>query len=163
MNPEECKSAVLAAWRSFASGDPERVSACFTPDAQWLAPPGNATAVALGETHHLAGRERITRFLVEEFPALFVRDVKVEIGNVLCEGRTVILEERMQAGLANGRHYDNRYCFFFELDAQGYIHRVREYMDTRAGHECMFGPGASPGRIKLGTPTPRHPPASPSP
>jgi uncharacterized protein len=88
----------------------------------------------------MVGRDRIVRFLVDEFPRLFVRDVRVDFSSVLCEGDTVIVEERMQAELANGRRYDNDYCFFFVLDPAGRIRRVREYMDTRRGHECIFGP-----------------------
>lgn len=143
MNPEDCKQAVMSAWKAFGSRDRARVAACFTPDAEWLAPPQNATALALKDTHHLVGRDRIVRFLVDEFPRLFVRGVRVDFGSILCEGDTVIVEERMQAVLANGRHYDNDYCFFFQLDAAGRIHRVREYMDTRKGHSCIFGDGAA--------------------
>jgi hypothetical protein len=38
----------------------------------------------------------------------------------------------MQATLAHGGHYENDYCFVFEL-RDGLIHRVREYMDTQRG------------------------------
>lgn len=143
MNPEECKQAVMSAWKAFASGDRARVAACFTPDAEWLAPPQNATALALRDTHHMVGRDRIVHFLVDEFPRLFVRDVRVDFGSIFCEGDTVILEERMRAELANGRRYDNDYCFLFSLDAAGRIRRVREYMDTRKGHQCIFGDGGA--------------------
>lgn len=139
MIPDECKNAVMAAWRAFASRDPARIAACLAPDAQWLAPADNATAVALRYTHHMVGRDSIVRFIVEEFPRLFVRDVRVDFGDVLCEGNKVVVQERMQAELANGRHYVNDYCFIFELDASYRIRRVREYMDTRAGHEMIFG------------------------
>ena len=142
MHPDECKQAVMAAWKAFASRDRARIEACLAPDAEWLAPPQNATAIALQDTHHLVGRDRIVRFLVDEFPRLFVRDVRVDFGSILCEGDTVIVEERMQAELANGRHYDNHYCLFFVLDPQGRIRRVREYMDTRKAHECIFGGAA---------------------
>ncbi|HVE55053.1 MAG TPA: nuclear transport factor 2 family protein [Ramlibacter sp.] len=141
MGPDDCKNAVMAAWRAFASGDRARVEACLAPDAEWLAPPGNATAVALRCTHHMIGRESIVRFIVEEFPRLFVRDVRVTFGDVLCEGNKVVVQERMEAGLANGRQYVNDYCFIFELDASGQIRRVREYMDTHAGHRMVFGAG----------------------
>lgn len=129
----------MAAWRAFASRDRARIEACLAPDAEWLAPPGNATAMALRYTHHMIGRESIVRFIVDEFPRLFVSGVRVEFGNVLCDGNKVVVEERMEAQLANGRRYVNEYCFIFELDASYRIRRVREYMDTRAGHAMVFG------------------------
>lgn len=141
MNAADAKNAVIDAWRAFASRDRSRIEACFAPEAEWLAPPGNATAVALQYPHHMVGRDSIVRFIVDEFPRLFVRDVRVDFGDVLCEGNKVVLQERMQAVLANGRSYVNDYCFIFELDASGRIRRVREYMDTRAGHEMVLGAG----------------------
>ena len=35
------------------------IEACLAPDAEWLASPGNATAVALRYTHHMVGRDSI--------------------------------------------------------------------------------------------------------
>jgi uncharacterized protein len=54
------------------------VRAVFTPDAEWLAPAGNATALALDGTHHLVGGERIVRFLTSEFGTVFVADVSMD-------------------------------------------------------------------------------------
>lgn len=134
------KEIVLDAWRAFATRDAERIGAVFTADAEWLAPPGNATARALGRESHLVGRERITRFLAEEFHMVF-HDATIEFRAVVAEGDTVVVEERMRARLANGRAYDNDYCFLFEV-ADGRIRRVREYMDTRRGMEQFGGPDA---------------------
>ena len=73
------KELVIRAWREFATGDPDRVRAVFAADAEWLAPPpDNATARAIGGTHHLVGRDRIARFLTSEFPAVFVADVSID-------------------------------------------------------------------------------------
>ena len=133
------RRAVLDAWGAFATRDPEQVRAVFTPDAEWLAPAGNATALALDGTHHLVGRERIVRFLTEEFGTVFVADVDIEWRSVIAEGDTVVVEERMRATLAHGGRYANDYCFVFEL-AGGRIHRVREYMDTALGHAWFRSP-----------------------
>ena len=43
-----------------------------------------------------------------------------------------MVEQRLRGTLAHGGHYDNDYCFIFELE-QGLITRVREYMDTPRG------------------------------
>lgn len=132
MHAMSSSDTVMEAWRAFASRDPERVGSVLTPDAEWLAPPGNATALALDGVSHLVGRDRIVRFLTAEFGTVFVDDVSVEFRGVHAAGDIVVVEERMQATLANGGRYDNDYCFVFEL-VGGRIHRVREYMDTRRG------------------------------
>lgn len=139
MDSETNKQLVMNAWREFATRDPDRVRGVFTPDAEWLAPPRNATALALDGTHHLVGRERIVRFLTSEFGTVFVADVAIDFRGVYADGDTVIVEERMRATLANGGHYDNDYCLVFELE-DGRIRRVREYMDTQRGAEWFATP-----------------------
>jgi ketosteroid isomerase-like protein len=136
---KDSKAAVLRAWEAFASRRSEQVTAVFTDDAEWLAPPDNATARAIGGTHHLVGRDRIVRFLTEEFPAVFVSDVTVDFRSIVAQGDVVVVEERMRATLASGRPYDNDYCFVFEL-RDGLVHCVREYMDTRRGAAMLGAP-----------------------
>lgn len=138
------KQLVINAWKVFATRDAHRVREVFTPDAEWLAPADNATARALDGTHHLVGRERVVRFLTEEFGAVFVDDVRIDFGGVYADGDTVVVETRLRATLANGGRYDNEYCFVFELDA-GRIRRVREYMDTQRGAKCFASAVTAPG------------------
>ncbi|MBO3675665.1 nuclear transport factor 2 family protein [Streptomyces sp. NEAU-YJ-81] len=135
---QQSRAIVENAWRVFASHDADRISAVFTEDAEWLAPTGNATAVALDTPSHLVGRKAIVHFLAEDFPRFFVRDVTVAFHGFYADGERVIVEETMTATLANGNHYANDYCFVFEL-RDGLIHRVREYMDTARGHRTIFG------------------------
>lgn len=135
---QQSRAIVENAWRVFASHDADRISAVFAEDAEWLAPMGNATAVALEGPSHLVGRKAIVRFLAEDFPRFFVRDVTVSFHGFYADGERVIVEETMTATLANGNHYANDYCFVFEL-RDGLIHRVREYMDTARGHRLIFG------------------------
>lgn len=139
MSAPSAKQLVVKAWEAFASRDPGRVSAVFAPDAEWLAPPGNATSLALDGTHHLVGRERIVHFLICEFATVFVAGVSIDFRGIYADGDTVIVEQRMQATLAHGGHYDNDYCFVVELD-NGLIKRVREYMDTQRGARWFASP-----------------------
>ncbi|MGB6543821.1 MAG: nuclear transport factor 2 family protein [Xanthobacteraceae bacterium] len=131
------KHVVLAAWQALASRDPARIGAMFTADAEWLAPQGNATAVALNGTSRMIGREQIAQSFGSDIWKLFTANVKVEFRGVYADGDVVIVEERMQATLANGNAYDNDYCFVFEVE-NGLIRRVREYMDTAKGHRMIF-------------------------
>lgn len=143
MTPDN-RTVVQAAWRAFAGHDAEQIAAFFTPDAEWLAPAGNATAVALDAPSHMIGREAITEFIANGFPRLFVADVALDFHGFYAEGDRVIVEETMTATLANGNRYSNDYCFVFEL-RDGVIHRVREYMDTARGHRDVFGEPAVTG------------------
>lgn len=138
MTSDESRKAVIAAWEIFASRDQARIGDLFTVNAEWRAPEGNATALALQGPSRMAGREAIAAFLATGFRRLFARDVSIELRGVHADGDTVVVEERMTATLADGRLYDNEYCFVFELRA-GRIHRVREYMDTLRGLRQIFG------------------------
>lgn len=134
---------VKAAWEAFASRDAGRIAACFTPEAEWIAPPGNATAIALDYPHHMRGADEIARFIATEFGRLFVADVGLDFRTMAASGDLVTVEERMRATLVNGRSYDLTYCFLFEIEGSA-IRQVREYMDTRSGWRQMFGD--EPGR-----------------
>ena len=136
----DSREIIRDAWKAFASGSGERIAAVFTEDAEWLAPAGNATAVALDAPSHMVGRAAIVRFLAEDFPRLFVSDVRVDFRALHADGDRVVVEETMTATLANGNRYCNDYCFVFEL-RDGLIHRVREYMDTARGHRAILGGG----------------------
>jgi len=141
------KQLVIDAWQVFAARDADRIRDVFTSDAEWLAPAGNATARALDGTHHLVGRDRIVRFLAEEFATVFVADVSTDFNSCYADGDTVVVEMRLRATLAHGGHYDNEYCLVFELE-RGLIKRVREYMDTQRGAAWFRSPSTtdSPGR-----------------
>jgi uncharacterized protein len=161
MESSTSKQVVMDAWRAFATRDPDRVAAVFTPDAEWLAPPGNATALAIDGTSHLVGRDRIVRFLTSEFGAVFVADVSVEFTGVFADGDTVIVEERMRGTLAHGGHYENDYCFVFEL-RDGRIHHVREYMDTQRGARWFATPQPPPAGAASGDLSEPQRPVEPS-
>jgi ketosteroid isomerase-like protein len=139
MNTESNRQLVVNAWKAFATRDPDRVGAVFAPDAEWLAPPGNATALALDGTYHLVGRERIVRFLTSEFGTVFVADVSLDVRGVYADGDRVVTEVRLRATLAHGGHYDNEYCFIFDME-NGLIKRIREYMDTLRGAAWFRAP-----------------------
>ena len=137
MNAEDNKRAAKATWKAFASRDPAEIAAMFTDDAQWFAPPGNATAAALNATKHVMGKADIVQFIAFEFGKLFARDVKLDFKGLYGDGDIVVVEHRLRATLANGAPYDNDYCFVLEME-NGRIRRMREYMDTAKGHRMIF-------------------------
>ena len=141
------KQIVKNAWKAFASHDPEQIAAVFTDDAQWLAPSRGMPRPkpwARATPGHVLDRKTIVHFMAHEFTTLFVSNVELTFTSLVAEGATAVLEHRLQATLANGRHYDNDYCFVIET-RDGRIHRMREYMDTQRGFRCIFGDAVMPG------------------
>jgi ketosteroid isomerase-like protein len=131
-------SIIQGAFEALASNDPDRITAVLTEDAEWLSPPENATAVALGATNHMVGRKAIAHFFAEDLPRLFVSGVDMTFHRFHADGELGIVEATVTATLAGGNHYSNDYCFVFEL-RDGLVHRVREYVDTARGHRMIFG------------------------
>lgn len=147
------KDTVTSLYAAYASGDPQRIADLLHEDVVWVAPPGNATQVALGLGHAAdagaprgsndLGRELIVQFMAHNFARLF-RDVRNEFRSIVAEGPLVIAEHRLSAVLPNGRTYVNDYCFAYEVH-EGRVREIREYMDTRGGWAQVFGddePGA---------------------
>ncbi|MBR1220867.1 nuclear transport factor 2 family protein [Bradyrhizobium sp. U87765 SZCCT0131] len=137
MTAPTSKDLVANAWRIFASRDAARIAALFTPEAEWIAPRHNATAVALRHADHMIGAAAIARFIAIDMRRQFA-DVSITFTGLHGDGSTVVVEERMQATLPDGRPYALDYCFVFELQ-DGLISRVREYMDTMKGWHTVFG------------------------
>ncbi|MBR0899934.1 nuclear transport factor 2 family protein [Bradyrhizobium tropiciagri] len=135
------KEIVLNAWQTFRTRDASQIAALFAPDAEWIAPARNATAVALDHTDHMVGADAIAHFISTEMHRLF-SEIDIAFRAVHADGNNVIVEERMRATLPGGRAYDNDYCFVFVVE-DGRIKQVREYMDTRKGWQMVFGEAAA--------------------
>jgi len=137
MISERNKEIVIEAWKIFKTRDFQRIADLFAEDAEWIAPKGNATAVALSVTNHMVGKEAIANFLSAGVHRLF-KDMCIEFHTIVADGNTVVVEETTSAILPDRKVYKNDYCFFFVLQ-QGKITQVREYMDTYKGHQIIFG------------------------
>jgi ketosteroid isomerase-like protein len=139
MNTEESRALVKEAWKRFAERDVKRIADLFHEDAEWKAPPANATALALNMTDHMRGSAEIADFLAHGFRRLFTES-QVRFTGLHADGSFVIVEEEMSATLPNGVPYQLSYCFVFEC-RDGRIARVREYMDTQSGFRQVFSRG----------------------
>ena len=141
------KDIILALYRAYGSGDPVAIAALLADEVIWVAPPGNATQVALDMGHgadagppdgsNNLGKAAIIDFMVNDFARLFTNATNV-FTLILEDGDHVMVEHRLSATLVNGRSYVNDYCFVFRV-ANGRVIAIREYMDTRGGWVQMFG------------------------
>src|SRR4051794_22869492 len=90
MNPQDSKQLVIAAWQAFASRDKERIAALFSDDAEWLAPVGNATALAMGAFQERRKRERL-RAELSSLGDLELKDIAITRGEIdyVASNRTI--------------------------------------------------------------------------
>ena len=133
------KEVVIATWKAFATRDAAQIEACFTEDAVWIVPERNATALAFGRGEvRRMNRQQIASFIANDWRRLFVSDVERDPMGIYSEGDTVVMLQRLRAKLANGRAYDNVYCFVFKVRV-GRIGEMREFMDTLSGFRQVFG------------------------
>ena len=143
----DAKQTVMALYAAFGSGDPQRIAGLLHDDVVWVAPPGNATQVALGlgrpddagapDGSNNLGKNQIVQFMAHNFSRFF-RQASNEFRSMVAEGRVVFAEHRISATLPNGRPYVNDYCFAYEV-RDGQVLHIREYMDTRGGWAQVFG------------------------
>jgi uncharacterized protein len=124
MSIEQNKDLALKTWQAFASGDIRTAFANMSDDISWFIPGNIANVSGMRE-----GKSSILEF-ARQAAKMFPKPLKSEIRNVYAEGDAVILEMINRGKLANGRTYENNYCFVFEIE-NGKVHRVREYVDTQ--------------------------------
>ncbi|MDT8757755.1 nuclear transport factor 2 family protein [Sphingomonas psychrotolerans] len=141
----DIKRTAADVWSAFASRDAAAIHEVLTDDVEWIAPKGNSTAVALGVTDHMIGKEAISSFLLNDMRRLFSNGLKIEPISVTAEGNRIVFEQTHTAILANGTAYMNDYVFIFEM-VDGKVRRIREYMDTYSGHKMVFE-GTQPRQI----------------
>jgi uncharacterized protein len=138
MSADANKQIVIDMWKSFSTRDAARIEPFLSDDAVWVAPQDNATAKFLGERGGMIERGRIVRFILEQFPKVFVRDVKLDFKGVYGDDETVVVELELSATVSNGRPYKNDYCFIHIL-RDGKVVEIREFMDTYNGHRMIYG------------------------
>ncbi len=115
--------------------DYEALRALFTEDAAWL--PQQKNMPGAGEYR---GRDVVLDTFLIPIRQLFAgTDPQNEILSIAANGSTVLLETHGTGTLADGRPYDNRYAWGFEIRG-GQVAEVREYMDS-AYIVDLFGMG----------------------
>jgi len=130
MSVETNKQMLTSTWEAFAKGDIKTAFANMSDEVSWLIP-GNLTNLSGVRK----GKPAILEF-ARNAAKTFPNGLQTQINRVYGDGDTVILELTNRGKLANGRDYENEYCFVFEVEG-GKIRRVREYVDTQKAKELM--------------------------
>ena len=138
MSKLDNKQVVFEVWKTFRTRSRDQIRPYLAPDIHWIAPPGNATALALGKPAGFTDRESMMDFICDDFTRLFARDLSTQVRSAVCEGNVVILEQTLSATLFDGRPYKNDYVFVFDV-RDGQVRQMREYMDTASGFRQIFG------------------------
>jgi len=130
MSVEANKQMVTSTWQAFVKGEIKTAFANMSDEVSWLIPGNLSSLSGLRK-----GKPAILEF-ARNAAKTFPNGLQTQINRVYGDGDTVILELTNRGKLANGRDYENEYCFVFELEG-GKIRRVREYVDTQKAKELM--------------------------
>ena len=131
MANEANKELVTRTWRALTGGDAAGALANLTDDVSWVLP---ASLPQVGGVKE--GKATVGAFLAGIGQA-FPKGLQTEFRNVYADGDAVIVELTNRGTAANGRAYENEYCFVFEI-AGAKIRRIREYVATLKVKQILF-------------------------
>ena len=129
MSVEQNKELVTKTWHAFVKGDIKAAFANMSDDVSWLIP-GKLSLSGLKK-----GKAAVLDFS-RGAAKIFPKGLTTDIRRVYGDGDVVVLELTNKGKVANGRDYENDYCFVFEIEG-GKIRRVREYLDTHKAYDLM--------------------------
>ena len=133
MDAEQKKELVRSTWHTLlVKGDVEGALRNFTDDVEWWIC-GNLS----GTSGTRKGKQDIRNWF-SSGPSVFPNGLTSEVRYSHVDGDIVVAEIRNRGEVANGKVYDNYYCFVFALK-DGKIHRIREYVDLLTLTEAMSG------------------------
>lgn len=119
------EQAVLDFFATLSSGDLDALARQLHEDASWEPMVRGIPGAGIHQ-----GRDKvINEFLAPVRGTFRPGDPKVHVDALVSDGERVMAETRASGQRADGKPYDNRYAWAFEL-RDGKILKVREYMDS---------------------------------
>ena len=116
---------VIEFFNTLSTGNLERVREMFHEEATWVAMVKDIPGVGVHR-----GRKGIVDDFLKPIRGMFAPgDPKVTLTSIASKGPLVVAESSGSGKVADGRPYDNLYCWAIEIK-DGKIHRLREYMDS---------------------------------
>lgn len=126
---------VIDFFDTLCSGNYDRLRAMFHEDATWVAMVRDIPGVGV----HKGPKGIVDDFMIPIRGMFAPGDPKVDLTSIASKGNLVIAESTGKGKVADGRIYDNLYCWAIELK-DGKVHRLREYMDSHYIAK-LFGEG----------------------
>lgn len=125
------KQAVTRFLEIFSSGDVERILAALTDDMTWW---------VSGRLEGMSGSYDKTGFekLIGGVADVYVQPLRITPVSMVAEGDKVAVEADSHAQLKDGRVYDPRCHFLFQVASDGRIAAVHEYLDTQLAKDIFF-------------------------
>lgn len=124
-NESRAEFLVRQFFETLSAADLEALRGQIHEDGSW-----EATGKSIPGAGITQGRDRIIDEFLAPVRGLFEPgDPKIEIKSLFSKGDLVAAETRAYGTLSNGKPYDNRYAWIFEIRADK-IFALREYMDT---------------------------------
>ncbi len=116
---------VVDFFTTLSTGDLERVRDFFHDEATWEPMVKDIPGVGVHR-----GKKGIVDDFLKPIRGMFAPgDPKVTLTSIASKGALVIAESKGSGRTADGRPYDNLYCWALEIK-DGKIFRLREYMDS---------------------------------
>lgn len=125
------KEAVARFLEIFSSGDVDRILAALTDDVAWW---------VSGRLEGMSGSYDKTGFgkLIGGVADVYVQPLRISPISMVAEGDKVAVEADSHAQLKDGRVYDPRCHFLFQVAPDGRIAAVHEYLDTQLAKDIFF-------------------------
>jgi len=121
----ESERIVVKFFETLSTSDFDRIRDLIHEDATWEAMVKDIPGVGV----HRGKKGIVDDFLMPIRGMFAPGDPKVKLTSMASKGSLVICESTGKGKVADGRPYDNLYCWAIELK-DGKIYRLREYMDS---------------------------------
>jgi hypothetical protein len=121
----ESERIVMKFFETLSTSDFDRIRELIHDDATWEAMVKDIPGVGV----HRGKKGIVDDFLMPIRGMFAPGDPKVHLTSMASKGSLVICESTGKGKVADGRPYDNLYCWAIELK-DGKIYRLREYMDS---------------------------------
>jgi ketosteroid isomerase-like protein len=128
---EDAKAAVARFLEVFSEGIPEKTLAGLTDDVTWW---------VSGKLDGMSGTYDKEGFgaLIGGVADVYAAPLRITPVSMVAEGNRVAVEADSFAELKDGRVYDPRCHFLFEVAPDGRISVVHEYLDTKHAYDTFF-------------------------
>lgn len=124
------KAVVTEFLRVFSTGNVPEIARCLHEGASWWV---SGTVTGISGTYT---KPQMLELLGQVTAIYKKKALHIAPSRMIGEGNSVAVEAESYAELNNGKVYNNRYHFLFEIE-DGKIKTIREYMDTQHVHDTF--------------------------